>query len=184
MNVQSLDEPISVAKCQYLMGKLALNDSNFIEARQYALSAQRTPVDELFWYKCVCLLSDAHRLDQHADDRKDAYTKSLDVLAKAMQLVDTMRAKRPNKTTTLDYIQAMLGHRLATHTSHALLNGLLNEPALNKQQATTSGQPQNSNRKLRTLLNSTHASIHKRLLQVCAVRAELCMFVQRKQDKL
>ena len=37
---KEFDDKYTLAKCHYLLGKIAIYDCNFIEARNYALSAQ------------------------------------------------------------------------------------------------------------------------------------------------
>ena len=43
------DDSFTLSKIQYFLGKIALYDCNFVEARNYASSALKLGIDEMFW---------------------------------------------------------------------------------------------------------------------------------------
>ncbi len=153
-----LDERYTNAKGQYLLGRIALFDNNFIEAKSYASNAQKIAVDETFWYNCVCLLVDAHKLDS---EDKLGYEKSVQILNKCVRLVKAEKSCRANKISKIEWMEAMLEYQLGMVTVEGLLVGkLTSEGDVNRQQKM-------GRRSLRQ--NAMHPFLFKKLSSVCEV---------------
>ena len=72
----------------------------------------------MFWYKCICLLVDAHKQDYHD---KESTEKCLKILNKSIKLVKAEKQKRSNKKDKFEYMEAMFTFRLAQITCDALV---------------------------------------------------------------
>jgi hypothetical protein len=116
-------------------------------------------IDEMFWYKSIILLVDAHKLDYHKD--KDAYDKSAKILKKAIDLVRSETPQRSNKRWDLAYVEAMLVYALAELTCEGLLTDRLSEGQFSVKQSPGG--------KRFTLRNSMHHALFKKLSEVCDV---------------
>ena len=156
---RTFDERYTMAKCQYLLGRIALFDNNFIEARSYASNAQKTAVDECFWFNCVCLLVDGHRLDSKD---KLGYEKSVQILTKCVRLVKAEKGCRGNKASRVEWMEAMLEFELGVVTVEGLMAGRLSSDG------DVTRKEKMGRRSMKQ--NTMHASLFKKLTSVCEVR--------------
>jgi len=157
---RTFDERYTLAKAQYLLSRIALFDNNFMEARSYASSAQKTAVDETFWFDCVCVLVEGHRLD---GQDKQGYEKSVQILTKCVRLVKAEKGCRRNKASRLEWIEAMLEFKLGEVTAEGQMAGRLSEGDVTRAQKM-------GRRSLKQ--NTMHASLFKKLSAVCEVRSQ------------
>jgi hypothetical protein len=148
------DDSYTMSKIHYYLGRIALYDCNFIEARNYASSAQKLGIDEMFWFKCVRLLVDSYKFDRQD---KEAYDKSVKLLKKALELVENERERRKNKSDTLAYIYSMLNYDLAEISYDGHLNDKFSESEMVRKQSIG---------KRAQKKNSMHPNLFKKLSQV------------------
>ncbi|CAF0832143.1 unnamed protein product [Brachionus calyciflorus] len=150
----TFDDNKTLAQAEYLLGKIALFDCNFIEAKNYAANVQKIAIDELFWAKSIRLLVDSHRYDYND---KEGYEISIKILQKSIDIVREEKSIRQNKTPILSYIEGIFFNHLAEVTYEGILNGKLNDEdiARNKMSKKSSRR------------NSMHPSMFKRFSNVC-----------------
>ena len=148
------DDTYTLSKIQYFLGCIALYDCNFVEARNYASSAQKLGIDEMFWFKCVRVLVDSYRLDRQD---KEAYDKSVKLLKKALELVEIEKDRRKNKSHQLSYIYAMLNYDLAEISYDGHLNDKFNDSEMVRKQSIGKRVQKK---------NSMHPNLFKKLSQV------------------
>lgn len=156
----NLESKHTLAKVYLYLGQIALFDCNFAEARGYAANAQRIAIDEIFWYKSIHLLSEAHRLDYHSD--KEAYDKSVRIIKKAIDVVVSERPNRKNKSSRLAYVEAMLTFQLAEVIQDGLVNDRFTEEDLPGKNQKRCGQSRSKIVKR----NFMHPNVFKKLSEI------------------
>ena len=116
-------------------------------------------IDEMFWFKAILLLVDAHFQDR---EDKEANDKCIQILNKSLNLVRVEKHRRLNKRTKFEYIEALLNYKLAQIVSDGILNGKLKESA-----DLSSRQSKTGRRSVKR--NSMHPNLFKKLSEVCNV---------------
>jgi hypothetical protein len=102
-------------------------------------------------------LVDSHKLDY---DDKESYEKCIKILNKVLELINSTKSKRNNKTNTLAYIEAMFNYELAEITCDGVLKGKLNDNEIISRQKLT---------KRIDKFNSMNPNLFKKLSKVCEV---------------
>ena len=116
-------------------------------------------IDELFWFKSIELLVNAHKLDCHNDS--EAYEKCEKILQKSLEIVTSEKSNRSNKYEKLVYIEAMLEYHLAELTCDGLLNDKLNDGEFFIKKKPS--------KRLNQTKNSLHYIVFKKLSGICNV---------------
>lgn len=148
-----LDDKYTQTKVNNMLGEISLFDSNFTEAIDYAVSAQKIPINEEFWFKNVILMIKATK---NNTTEKNSIEKAVGIIHKSLEIIENeCKAKRTNKTSKFIYMELMLKYELALINQDLLLK----KAKSNKRQGTPSNFPDK--------INSLRPVVFKQLSQIC-----------------
>ncbi|XP_077992013.1 cilia- and flagella-associated protein 46-like isoform X2 [Glandiceps talaboti] len=173
------DKPLKAIILQTL-AQLSYQEANHGQVIELLTEAQKLPCDELFWLKSTLLLVEATLGDMESKDR---YNKARAILLRAIVVFSEIAPLRPNKMSTIVYVQAMLEAKYASiQVSHVLdESGDTMKSKANKELMTACQRLQKSADQL--LQNGYHREAIKVLQQHAGVlRLFACDSLEKEQQ--